>query len=306
MEIKTLKSFIAVATLKNFSSAAKQLHSTQPTVSRQISELERNVGVKLLMRTTHGVELTEAGKCLLIEGAKILSNDAKVTEQLRDIGGINTKYINIGYLASACAEFLPRMIKIYSNLYPDVKLQLLEMTTPEQFDALQNNKIDIAFCRQLTDLEQYALFEQHLYTDKMVAMVPSQHSLANRSSLYLSDLAQEKIILFKRQDAMGLYDQIVLSCKSSGFIPMITGHAENMRNLITLVASGLGVSIVPEQTRYICPAECQYIPISDLSISLALNMYFKRSSSKRHVKKFTEVCIKEMVIADKLGLLSTC
>jgi DNA-binding transcriptional LysR family regulator len=306
LEIKTLKSFVAVATLKNFSLAAKQLHSTQPTVSRQISELERNVGVKLLMRTTHGVELTEAGKCLLIEGAKIINNDTKVIEQLREISGINTKYINIGYLASACAEFLPRIIKIYSNLYPDIKLQLLEMTTPQQFEALQNNKIDIAFSRQLTDLEQYALFEQHLYTDKMVAMVSSQHSLANRSSLKLSALTQEKIILFKRQDAMELYDQVILSCEKSGFIPMISSHAENMRNLIALVSSGLGVSIVPEQTRYICSAECKYIPISDLSISLALNMYFKRSSSKRHIRKFTEVCIKEMVTGDKIELLTTC
>ena len=306
MEIKTLKSFIAVATLKNFSLAAKQLHSTQPTVSRQISELERNVGVKLLIRTTHGVELTEAGKCLLIEAAEILNNDTKVIEKLREISGVNTKYINIGYLASACAEFLPRMVNIYLKLYPDVKLQLFEMTTPEQFDALQNNKIDIAFSRQLMDLEQFSLFEQHLYTDKMVAMVPSQHSLANHSSLKLSDLTQEKIILFKRQDAMELYDKIILSCKSNGFIPIITGHAENMRNLITLVASGLGVSIVPEQTRYICSAECKYIPISDLSISLALNMYFKRSSSKRHIRKFTEICIKEMVTGDKIELLTTC
>ncbi|TEW51244.1 LysR family transcriptional regulator [Psychromonas algicola] len=306
MEIKTLKSFIAVATLKNFSLAAKQLHSTQPTVSRQISELERCVGVKLLVRTTHGVELTEAGKCLLIEGTKIINNDVKVIEQLRSISGINTKSINIGYLASACAEFLPRMIKIYSSLYPDVKLELLEMTTPQQFDALQNNKIDIAFCRQLADIEPHALFERHLYTDKMVAMVPSQHSLANRSSLVLSDLIQEKIILFKRQDAAELYDKIILSCKSSGFIPIINGHAENMRNLITLVASGLGVSIVPELTRYICPAECKYIPISDLSISLELNMYFKNRASKRHIKQFTEVCIKEMAIDKKIELLNVC
>lgn len=306
MEIKTLKSFIAVATLKNFSLAAKQLHSTQPTVSRQISELERNVGVKLLIRTTHGVELTEAGKCLLIEAAEILNNDTKVIEKLREISGVNTKYINIGYLASACAEFLPRMVNIYLKLYPDVKLQLFEMTTPEQFDALQNNKIDIAFSRQLIDLEKFSLFEQHLYTDKMVAMVPSQHSLANRSSLKLSDLTQEKIILFKRQDAMELYDQIILSCKSSGFIPLITGHAENMRNLITLVASGLGVSIVPAQTRYICSAECKYIPISDLFIPLALNMYFKNRVSKRHIKQFTDICIKEMTTRNKNELLSTC
>jgi DNA-binding transcriptional LysR family regulator len=155
-------------------------------------------------------------------------------------------------------------------------------------------------------LEQYALFEQHLYTDKMVAMVPSQHLLANRSSLCLSDLAQEKIILFNRQDAVGLYDQIVLSCKKSGFIPMISSHAENMRNLITLVASGLGVSIVPEQTRYICPAECKYIPISDLPISLVLNIYFKSRGNQKHIRQFAEVCIKEMTIDNTIELLSTC
>ena len=87
---------------------------------------------------------------------------------------------------------------------------------------------------------------------------------------------------------------------------MVTNNAENMRNLVTLVASGLGISIVPAQTRYICSAECKYIPISDLSISLALNMYFKRSSSKRHIRKFTEIRIKEMVTGDKMELLTTC
>ncbi|MGB5446194.1 MAG: LysR family transcriptional regulator, partial [Psychromonas sp.] len=94
MEIKTLKNFVAVATLKNFSSAARHLHSTQPTVSRQILELENEIGVKLLIRSTHGVTLTEAGKALLPEAEKILSNDAKVTEQLREISGINIKSIN--------------------------------------------------------------------------------------------------------------------------------------------------------------------------------------------------------------------
>ncbi|MGB5445172.1 MAG: LysR family substrate-binding domain-containing protein, partial [Psychromonas sp.] len=158
--------------------------------------------------------------------------------------------------------------------------------------------IDIGFARQLIDIDKHRLFEQHIYTDNMVALVPSQHLLASRKSLRLADLAQEKIILFKRQDAVELYDQIVLSCKSSGFIPMITAHSENMRNLITLVASGLGVSIVPEQIRYICSAECVYIPISDLSIILPLNMYFKKRADKKHVAQFCEVCIKEMCISE--------
>ena len=299
MEIKALKSFVAVATLKNFSAAANQLHSTQPTISRQVLELEKKIGVKLLMRTTHGVDFTEAGKTLLIEAKAILLNNDKVIEKLREISGINTKYIHIGYLASACAEFLPRLIKIFSNQYPNIKIKLLEMTTQEQFEALQNNKIDIGFARQLIDIEQYRLSEQHIYTDRMVALVPSQHLLANKSSLFLSDLTQEKLILFKRQDAVGLYDQIVLSCKNSGFIPMITAHAENMRNLITSVSSGLGVSIVPANTRYICPAECQYIPIADLSITLPINMYFKKTTNKQHVSKFTQVCIDQVCISDE-------
>ena len=294
MEIKALKSFVTVATLKNFSLAAKQLHSTQPTVSRQILELERNIGVKLLVRTTHGVDLTEAGKSLLIEAQQILLNDKRVIAQLQEIAGVNIKYINIGYLASACAEFLPRMIKTFSELHPNIKLQLLEMTTPDQFEALQNNKIDIAFSRELFNIEQYRLTEQHLYTDKMVALIPNHHHLADSLSLSLLQLKEEKIVLFKRQDAIDLYDQIVKACKNSGFIPMITSNAENMRNLVTLVASGLGVSIVPAQTRNICSAECQYIPISDLTISLPLNMYFKKSVDKHHVAQFAEICVKEV------------
>ena len=211
LEIKALRSFVTVATLKNFSSAAKQLHSTQPTVSRQILELEKNVGVKLLMRTTHGVDLTEAGKSLLIEAQQILLNDTKVIAQLREIAGVSIKYINIGYLASACAEFLPRIIKTFSESHPNIKLQLLEMTTQQQLDALQSNKIDIAFARQINDIESPRLIEQQLYTDNMVALVPTHHPLANSPSLLLSQLAQEKMILFKRQDGIELYDQIILS-----------------------------------------------------------------------------------------------
>jgi len=292
LDIKALRSFVAVATLKNFSAAAKKLHITQPTISRQISELEKNVGVKLLIRTTHDVTLTKAGNLLFIEAQKIIKNDQNIIEKLRKIANIT--HIKIGYLASACAEFLPRAIKNFSHSYPNIKLQLLEMTTPQQFEALQNNKIDIALSRTISDIKKINLIEKHLYTDKMVALVPKHHSLADKSQLNLSHLAQEKIIFFKRQDATELYDQIVLQCKESGFIPMITSTAENMRHLITLVSSGLGVSIVPEQTQYICSNECQYIPISDLSINLPLKIYFKQSVNNKYITQFVQLCTQEI------------
>lgn len=287
MDIKTLRAFIAVASSNNFSVAAKKLHITQPTVSRIIADLEKEIDVKLFSRTTHEVRLTEAGNALLPEAVKILDNDSRVTNYVKEISKSESMSIKIGYLASACLELLPPLVRGFSKIDPNISISLAEMTTKDQENALLDNSIDIGFSRPIiNDL----VGSHNLYNDQMVAMLPDGHPLSNQKSLSLKELESENIILFKRKEACDLYDNLILSCEKSGFSPKITCHSENMRNLITLVSSGLGVSIVPSCIKHINAHNCQFTPIDNLNISLPLNMHYKNRNRATHILKFIDHC----------------
>ncbi|WP_237483969.1 LysR family transcriptional regulator [Vibrio hippocampi] len=292
MDNKTLKTFVSVARHKNFSAAANELHSVQPTVSRHISDLEQQLGVKLFVRTTHVVELTKAGEWLLPEAVNILANEKRVKKQITQLDKNIEQKINIGYLATACSFFLPCLLDQYSEQHSNVVANLHEMAGQQQEDALIEGEIDVAFSRRQPTLDGNLFHVDKIYSDHLVAVLPFSHPLSCRSSIDLIELANDKFILFQRSLWIEIFDHILSQCQEVGFAPNIIRYPENMHNLVMSVSSGQGISIAPSCIRFVAESTCACIPIPKLEHALPLYLYYRRAEDKEHLKEFASLCIK--------------
>lgn len=292
MDIKTLRTFLTVARLKNFSLAAKEINSVQPTVSRHISDLENEIGVKLFHRTTHLVELTAAGQVLYPEAIKIVDNDQRVKQRVVEADRAVDQSIRIGYLATACSFFLPKLIGEHLIDNPTISTQLYEMSVEEQRDALIENNIDLAFTRSLSDIDGALFMAKELYQDEAVVLLPNHHPLADKTELSIAELQDEKFILFKRSSWTEMYDHIHRLCQDNSFSPNVVFHPDNMRHLVTSVSSGLGISIAPRCIKFISTTDCVCIPLKESQLSWPIYIYYRRQQSNQHIENLVQCCLK--------------
>ncbi|GAL11592.1 LysR family transcriptional regulator YeiE [Vibrio astriarenae] len=290
MDIKTLKTFVKVAKLKNFSAAARELHSVQPTVSRHISDLESELKTKLFERTTHQVELTASGERLLPEALKIIENDQRVKAMIAQTVVEGQHEIKIGYLATACAFFLPQLLKGFLEQYEGANARLYEMTPAEQALAMQENRVDIVFTRESIPLEANTYQSTLVYTDSLVAVLPQSHKLANHEQIDICDLSEERLHLFHRNEWLDVYERIVGCFNENGISPNVVGNPMNMRHLATSISAGLGISIAPKCIKSILDEQCVCVPVKEISIEVPVMAYYARHSSARLVKPFIEHC----------------
>lgn len=263
----------------------------QPTVSRHVSELENELGVKLFQRTTHQVELTQAGEVLLPEALNIIANDQRVKSLVGQSTEQGECQINIGYLATACSFFLPTLLSNFMATNPNTHANLFEMAADEQYQALTENKIDIAFSRRQPKLDGNQFMVEKIYSDRLMAILPLNHPLAERKALALSELRNERFILFRPNEWTEMYEHVLLLCQENGFSPNITFHPDNMRHLVTSVSSGLGISIAPKCIKFIAQDNCVCVPIDEVNLVLPLYMYYKREGLAPQLSELVKACL---------------
>lgn len=296
MELKTLSTFVTVARLKNFSAAARELHTVQPTVSRHISELENELQTKLFARTTHQVELTPQGERLLPEALNILANDLRVKTLIKSRENEEKQEIRIGYLATACAFFLPDLIQGFRRQHQDVHFKLHEMTPAELTEAMVDDKVDVILSRECPHLDSDYFTLHQVYSDRLVAVLPSNHRLADHAQIDINELECEELHLFHRNEWLGVYEKVIRSCRDYGFTPNVIGNPMNMRHLATTVSSGLGLSIAPQCIKFILDMKSVCVPIEQLNIHLPLNVYFRRQNKHDVINQFVEHLVKSSAV----------
>lgn len=293
MDNKILKTFLSVARHKNFSNSAKALHTTQPTVSRHISELESELGVQLFDRTTHHVNLTASGEWLYPEAIKMLAHEERIKSQILDLNSKSKQILNIGYLATACDFFLPHLVSEYADKNPAVVSNLNEMGGLDQAEALIKGGIDVGFCRHNSTLTSEQFNMQKVYDDQLVVVLPVNHLLAQKKSIRLEELIHDNLTLFERVFWPENYDYLQQRFQTAGSLPISTKHPENMRHLITLVSTGQFVSIAPRCISSITNSNCVTVAIEDLSYSVPLYIYWRRSDKENHIEQFVKHCIEQ-------------
>ena len=291
MDIKTLKSFMAVAKHQSFSEAARELYTVQPAISRQISSLETELGVVLFNRTSREVTITPAGEQLLKDGAVILAlaEQAKIQVKRAHDGQIGT--LNIAHLSSACLTFMTTLVRSYKERFPHVHVSLFEMTVTEQIEAFNNDRIDIGFSRPLPSAIADDFISHNIYIDKLVAIVNQSHALADRQTIDLVQLKDEKFVIFNRDEALGLFDETITLCKQAGFSPNIISQPKHMQTLVTEVAAGLGVAIAPYCVRKLYSDGCHFMALNHVSTQIPVHIQYKQNNNSATVAAFVAVAL---------------
>ncbi|WP_024953278.1 LysR family transcriptional regulator [Cobetia crustatorum] len=286
MELRTLKTFVAVATLKSFSAAARELHTVQPAISRQIADLEAELGVSLLWRNTREVRVTAPGEALLEEAKRMLALEVQARKRVALAASGQTGTLRIGYMSSACASFVPSLMRDFAAQHPDVTLVLHEMTAQQQLDAFAREEIDVGLSRPLPMELRETLTALPMYEDELMVVVPEGHRLARRKRLALRELSHEDFVLFQRDQATGLFDHIISACGDAGFSPRITRQPALMQTLLSEVAAGLGLAIAPACIRRLQCDGCHFITLRPALGAVPLELHYPSTPSRPVIEAF--------------------
>ena len=288
MELRHLRYFVAVAEEGHMTRAAEGLGIQQPPLSQQIQALERELDAQLFRRKPRGVELTPAGRALFDEARAILARADEAVAATKRAAQGEAGRIGIGFTSSASFHpFVPRTIRAFREAHKLVALALEESGTTELVAALRSNQIDAAFVRSSVG-ESDDLFVRPLFDEPMVAALPSGHVLSGAGgNLPLAALAGETFILYRRPVGPGLHDAIIAACDRAGFSPKIGQEAPRMLSTLSLVAAGLGVTVVPASMSRLEAEGVAYRPIDkSAQLTAPLNLAYRRDEISAAVRRF--------------------
>lgn len=250
LEIRHLRYAIAVAEEGHMTRAATRLGIQQPPLSQQIRALETLVGAPLFRRLPRGMEMTDAGRAFVERARQVLVDLDATVEAARRAARGETGALAVGFTSSAA--FHPLVSSVFRGLrlaLPDLALRLEEGGTEELTGDLLAGRLDAAFIRFASD-QHPSLVIEPVDTEEMVLAIPDVHPLAQSAQrkrrIELADLAEEVFILYRRPSGQGLYDRIITACQIAGFSPRVAQEAPKMVSTLSLVAAGLGVSIIPD------------------------------------------------------------
>lgn len=261
VELRHLRSFVVTADELHVGRAAARLHLTQPSLSRQIAALERDVGVPLFTRIRRRFGLTPAGEVFLTAAREIVrrADDAARDALRAHRGELGT--LRLRFVQSATFETLPRLLAAFRSAHPEVTLDVATMTTIHQVAALRAGQIDIGLLRP--PISEPTLTTRVISRDPLVAALPAGHPLAQRRRLPLAALADEPFVLYTRTSGPAVHDVITGHCVAAGFSPRIVQEAADVQTIVSLVAAGLGVSLLIAPTPPTAEQAVAYRPISD-------------------------------------------
>jgi DNA-binding transcriptional LysR family regulator len=249
MELRHLRYFQAVATALSFSRAAERLRVAQPALSRQIADLEQELGVVLLLnRDRHKVRLTPAGQSFLCESDALLSHAIEAAEKARRIARGEAGELTLAFMTAPTFGFLPALVREYRSRYPKVGLKIVEMNPNHQLEAFADGSLDMGFTRPLP-LSAAELGTQVILREDLLAVLSPGHRFQASGRIRISGLSMERFVLLAREEETGLFDHIVAMCQIRGFSPVITNTPNQMSTVLAMVAAGEGISIVPEHVR---------------------------------------------------------
>jgi len=247
VELRQLRYFVEVAEREHISEAAEHLHVAQSAISRQIANLEDELGTPLFERVGRNVKLTPIGKTFLehtITALKAIDFAAKQVEEYLDPAKGSIK---IGFPTSLASYVLPTVISAFKREYPNLQFQLRQGSYRFLIDAVKNRELNLAFLGPLPPKDE-TIESTILFTENIAALLPANHPLAKRESIQLAELRNDLFVLFP--EGYILHKVAMDACRAAGFSPNIISEGEDLDALKGLVAAGIGVSLLPESSLY--------------------------------------------------------
>ncbi|HHT0189178.1 TPA: LysR family transcriptional regulator [Raoultella planticola] len=289
MELRYLRYFVAVAEARNFTRAARDLGISQPPLSQQIQRLEREIGTPLLRRLTRGIELTEAGESFYEDACQILALSDAALEKTKGIArGMNGR-LALGITSSNA--FHPQifaLLRQFQLRYPAVTLRQVEGNMAALMSVLGEGELDIAFVR--LPCESSKAFNLRIIdVEPMVIALHRDHPLAGEAMLPLVQLQETAPILFPREVAPGLYEQVFNSCLRAGIDMRQARQSSQLSSSLSMVAAGFGFALVPQSMTCIHHPEVIYRPLSGTPVTTDIAIAWRRFERSRTVKRFLEM-----------------
>lgn len=290
MELRHLRYFIAVAEELNFTRAATRLHIGQPPLSMQIRDLEEEIGVRLFERGPRRVALSTAGERFLLHARRILDGVEEAVAEARRAARGELGELRVGFTSSLpFTDLLPDALNAYRRRFPQVRLQLREMFTPEQFQALVRGELDVGFVRLQAGTPPAGIVLREVARNPLRLVVNAAHRLAGAAQVRLAELAGEDFISFPADVGTDLPGVLRALCRQAGFEPRIVQTAREATTQIGLVAAGLGVAVLPAPLESVRIARVRYLALAEPEAQFRLALAIREGELVPTLGGFLEV-----------------
>jgi DNA-binding transcriptional LysR family regulator len=280
MELRHLRYFLVVGEEQHFRRAAERLRVAQPALSRQISDLEREIGFKLFDRLPRGVKISAAGKLFLEDARRIIQEVNDATARAQRVARGQSGTLRIGFTENASWHgVVPASLRLFRQRRPDAELQLNPLPSLEQLEAVRSGRLDTGFIYNVTKGDR-ELDQLPIALHSVALAVPKGHPLSKFKKLRLRELVDASFIWFPRQQSPAFYDRMMNECYRGGLkSPHIVQEALNEATILSLVSHAMGVGWVNETARWRCPDSVAILSITDLNMPLPMSLVWRKDDA---------------------------
>jgi DNA-binding transcriptional LysR family regulator len=261
MELRHLRYFVGVAEAENVSRAALKLHVSQPGLSRQIRDLESELGFFLFERTAKSVRLTDAGKIFLKEAKEILQQVENATARARAASNTQRSEIHVGYAPSPTVRILPPTLRLFQMEFPNVQLKLHDLSTQEMLAGIREKTLHVAFMVQPNHSMLRGLTYQQLLLDPMCVAVPPNHPMARLRSVAIAEVGKSPLIVLSKKEYPEYHEYLDILFAGSAQKPQIASEHDSAASMIASIEAGCGVAITPRSMACVVGPRLKLIPL---------------------------------------------
>jgi DNA-binding transcriptional LysR family regulator len=288
MELRHLRYFVSVAEALSFTKAAARLHTAQPSLSRQIRDLEEELGVRLLNRTKQRVTLTDEGRSFLGDAKRLLALAAETVESVRRLHTGEVRALNIGYVSNLFHDLLPRTLASFHQELPTVSVNLFDLSCGDQFRALDEGKLDLGFVGLHEPIARRGLEFRTVASYKTVVALPKDNPLTSKTTVELKALAPMFFIGMSEGSYPFYREWLTKTCRRAGFTPKVLQDVDLERTMIHAVATGVGVALVPEQLKRLEHENVVFRPLNP-SVGTEGCVAWKNENPSAALKRFAQI-----------------
>jgi DNA-binding transcriptional LysR family regulator len=287
MELRHLRYFVAVGEEQHYGRAAQRLRLAQPALSRQIQDLEEEIGFKLFDRLPRGVKISTAGKVFLEDAQRILQQVSEAAMRARRVALGQSGTLRVGFVESVSWHgVVPDSFVRFREQQPSVELQLSPLSSGEQIEAVRSGRLDAGFLFTISKIG-HELAQLPVASLNLMLAAPKGHPLTKAKKLRLRDLRNAAFIWFPRRESPIYYDRLMNECFRGGLkSPHIIQEAVNEATILSLVSCRMGVAFVSAATRWRCPESVALLPVTDLKLPLPFALVWRKDNASPLLARF--------------------
>jgi DNA-binding transcriptional LysR family regulator len=297
VELRHLRYFVAAAETENVSRAALKLHVSQPALSRQIRDLEDEIGFCLLERTAKSVRLTDAGRAFLSDARALLQQADQAVKKARAIAGAEPTELKLGYSPAATARILPAILRAYQRVMPTAHLKLHDLSNEENVAGLRDGRLNLAFViRPPKAASLEGIRFEELIRERVCLAVPPHHAFATRRSVSLADAASEPFIGLAREEYPDYYRFLSVIFGPVKTKPQLIEEHDSISGVLSSVEAGIGIAIVAEAFGYSFGNRVKLLPLMPEPKPISIGIAASKGGLSPAAEKFWQ-CAKEAAAA---------